>query len=396
MQPVSGPGAPLPGERSIGATSPATSPTGADGGDRPLTLAQRTTLENLIVKIVSLSTLKTTEVWNGVKQGLGLTESAELMSRHYQPAEQLLQTRLSEVQHQDNAGRQQLIQRLTTMLPDGNNRQAVSDFIRQQFGHTVLSSLNKTQLQQVVTFLQNGQTPQPTANATAVQQPSPSNPLDRPLQPAEQQSLNQLVARLASQTGEQPAKIWATLMMMQNLNSGDAIPAKNLQLLTQFLQAQASLHQTQTPPSQPAVFTANDSAPGQPAANAANTANAPGAATALAAPSNHVMSNLSLLQTVLPHPLDAQEQQMMSDYMQNRFNASLPALMTPMQLSEALTFLYSQRIQRSPETDWTAPQPLLNPLIAALPLNWQSLFQKPMFVVIASVCVVIFLLWVLF
>ncbi|QTF07717.1 flagella biosynthesis regulator Flk [Brenneria izadpanahii] len=390
MQPVSGPGAPLPGERATGPTSPAIN---AGGGDQPLTPAQRTTLENLIVKIASLSTLKTAEIWNGVKQGLGLTENAELMSRHYQPAEQLLQTRLTEVQRQDNAGRQQLLQRLTEMLPEGNNRQAVSDFIRQQFGHTVLSSLNKTQLQQVVAFLQNGLTPQPAAGTTAMQQPSPSNPLDRPLLPAEQNSLNQLVVRLASQTGEQPAKIWAALMTMQNLNSGDAIPAKNLQLLTQFLQAQASLHQTQATASRqaaPTAFAANDAAPGSPAANAPNAANTPAAA------SNSALANLSLLQTVLPRPLDAQEQQMMLDYMQNRFNAGAPLPMTPMQLSEALTFLFSQRIQRSQESGWTAPQPLLNPLIAAIPPNWQSLFQKPMFTVIVGVCVAIFLLWVLF
>lgn len=402
MQPVSGPGAPLPGERAVGTTpSSASAPANADGGDPPLTPAQRTTLENLIVKIATLSTLKAADIWNGVKQGLGLTESAELRSRHYQPAEQLLQTRLTEVQRQDNTGRQQLMQRLTAMLPEGDNRQTVSDFIRRQFGHTFLGSLNNTQLQQVVTLLQNGRVPPSTANAAAIQQTSASNSAERPLLPAEQNSLNQLVIRLAAQTAEQPAKIWASLMTMQNLNAGDAIPVKNLPLLTQFLHALSSLQQTQTQlhaaqQTTPTASAANDSASAGLAANATNTANPPGAATALTAPSNAAMPHLSLLQSVLPHPLEAQEQQMLLDYMQHRFNASPSIPLMPAQLSEALAFLFSQRIQRSHETDWTPPQPLLNPLIASLPPNWQSLWQKSMFVGIVSVCIVILLLWLLF
>lgn len=391
MQPVNGPGVPLPGERAVGTTPTASLPATADGGDRPLTSAQRTSLENLIVKIAALSTLKVADIWNGVKQGLGLTESAELTSRHYQPAEQLLQTRLSEVQTQDNTSRQQLMQRLTAMLPEGDNRRTASDFIRQQFGHTVLGSLNSNQLRQVVTLLQNGQIPQSTTNAAVTPQPPTSNAAERPLLPAEQNSLNQLVARLSSQTGEPAAKIWTTLMTMQNLSAGAAIPVKNLPLLTQFLQAQATLQPSPQPASHPAAQTAsaaNGSAPGAPASNAASSVNTPGATTA----ANVAMSNLSLLQSALPHPIDAQEQQMLLDYMQHRFNA-VPLM--PAQLSDVLTFLFSQRIRRAQETDWTAPQPLLNPLIASQPLNWPSLWQKPMFAGIVGVCVAIFLLWIL-
>ncbi|MBJ7221399.1 MULTISPECIES: flagella biosynthesis regulator Flk [unclassified Brenneria] len=401
MQPVSGPGAPLPGERSVGpaTTSPTTNAAGGDG-DLPLTPAQRATLENLIVKIVALSTAKATEVWSGVKQGLGLGENAELMSRHYQPAEQILQTRLTQAQGQDNGARQQLMQRLGDLLPQGNNRQAVSDFIRQQFGHATLSSLSNTQLQQVVTLLQ-GQSAQSTSQA-AVSSP------DRPLLPAEQRSLNQLVTRLAAQSGEQPAKIWTTLMTMQNLNGGDAIPVRSLPLLTQFLQTQLVLQQAQTTlptSSQPAAQ--QQSAPdaniasGQ-TVSAANNANAASPLTSFANAQTSVPAapNLATLQAALQQPLNAQEQQMLLDYAQNRFNAGFQTPLTPMQLSDALAFLFTQRIQRAQETDWAAasvfPQPLLNPLIASLPLSWQSLFHKPMFVIIASVCVAVFLLWVLF
>nr|WED69254.1 hypothetical protein PJ912_04170 [Pectobacterium colocasium] len=183
MQPVSGPGAPLPGERPVTPTttssaSSASNTTGSANGDRPLTLAQRTTLENLVLKVAALTTSKAAEVWTTVKQGLGLAENSELQSRHYQPAEQILQTRLT--QAQDSGGRQQLLQRLTEMLSQGNNRQAVSDFIQQRFGSTTLSALNKTQLQQVVTLLQNGQIPQSTAPASATQTAQAANSPDRP------------------------------------------------------------------------------------------------------------------------------------------------------------------------------------------------------------------------
>ncbi|MCL2895221.1 flagella biosynthesis regulator Flk [Brenneria tiliae] len=402
MQPVSGPGAPLPGDRAVSpqATSPAANTPGTDGGAAPLTPAQRATLENLMVKIVALGTLKASEVWSSVKQGLGLQENAELTSRHYQPAEQQLQTRLTQAQAQDNGARQQLMQRVTEMLPQGNNRLVVSDFIRQQFGHTTLSSLNKAQLQQVVTLLQPG--PTAPANTASTQPQSVANLPERTLSPAEQHGLNQQVTRLASQSGEQPAKIWTTLMTMQNLNSGEAIPLKNLPLLTQFLQTQASLQQlpTASPPPLPQgtpTPLAADAAANQPAANAAQTAAGTAGAASISPQAGAAQTAaIATLQAALPQPLTTQEQQMLLDYMQNRFNAGWPTPLAPMQLSEALAFLFTQRIQRAQETDWIAPQPLLNPLIAALPLNWPALFQKSMFWTIAGVGVALFLLWVVF
>ncbi|KHT25997.1 flagella assembly protein [Pectobacterium carotovorum subsp. carotovorum] len=417
MQPVSGPGAPLPGERSVTPTTTSSTSTssanaaGSSNGDRPLTLAQSTTLENLVLKVAALTTSKAAEVWTTVKQGLGLAENNELLSRHYQPAEQILQTRLT--QAQDSGGRQQLLQRLTDMLSQGNNRQAVSNFIQQQFGSTTLSALNKTQLQQVVTLLQNGQIPQSTASTTASQTAQAANSPDRPLSPAEQRGLNQLVTRLATMTGEQPARVLNNLMMMQNLSPGDAIPLKHLPLITQFLQAQVELQQTQTllratPPAPQGTPTnaGTTGAASEPlTTNTTNTANAnPSSAANLSSQSlptqNTLLSpNLAPLQALLQQPMTAQEQHLLMDYTQNRFNIGLQTPLTPMQVSDLLTFLFTQRIQRSQETDWTTTSqllhPLFNPLIASLPLSWQSLFHKPMFLVIVSTCVAAFLLWVL-
>lgn len=417
MQPVSGPGAPLPGERSVTPTTTSSTSTssanaaGSSNGDRPLTLAQRTTLENLVLKVAALTTSKAAEVWTTVKQGLGLAENNELLSRHYQPAEQILQTRLT--QAQDSGGRQQLLQRLTDMLSQGNNRQAVSNFIQQQFGSTTLSALTKTQLQQVVTLLQNGQIPQSTTSTTAAQTAQAANSPDRPLSPAEQRGLNQLVTRLATMTGEQPARVLNNLMMMQNLSPGDAIPLKHLPLITQFLQAQVELQQTQTllratPPAPQGTPTnaGTTGAASEPlTTNTTNTANAnPSSAANLSSQSlpiqNTLLSpNLAPLQALLQQPMTAQEQHLLMDYTQNRFNIGLQTPLTPMQVSDLLTFLFTQRIQRSQETDWTTTSqllhPLFNPLIASLPLSWQSLFHKPMFLVIVSTCVAAFLLWVL-
>ncbi|WP_224651293.1 flagella biosynthesis regulator Flk [Pectobacterium versatile] len=417
MQPVSGPGAPLPSERSVTPTTTSSTSTssanaaGSANGDRPLTLAQRTTLENLVLKVAALTTSKAAEVWTTVKQGLGLAENNELLSRHYQPAEQILQTRLT--QAQDSSGRQQLLQRLTDMLSQGNNRQTVSNFIQQQFGSTTLSALNKTQLQQVVTLLQNGQIPQSTASTTASQTAPAANSPDRPLSPAEQRGLNQLVTRLATMTGEQPARVLNNLMMMQNLSPGDAIPLKHLPLITQFLQAQVEQQQTQTllratspaPQGAPTNAGTAGTSPEPLATNTTNTANANLSSTTnlssqpLPAQNALLSPNLAPLQALLQQPMTAQEQHLLMDYTQNRFNIGLQTPLTPMQVSDLLTFLFTQRIQRSQETDWTTTSqllhPLFNPLIASLPLSWQSLFHKPMFLVIISTCVAAFLLWVL-
>ncbi|WP_409158882.1 flagella biosynthesis regulator Flk [Pectobacterium sp. B2J-2] len=398
MQPVSGPGAPLPGERSVtqaptSSTSASSTPNaaGSANSDRPLTLAQRTTLENLVLKVAALTTSKASEVWTTVKQGLGLAENNELLSHHYRPAEQILQTRLT--QAQDSGGRQQLLQRLTDMLSQGNNRQAVSDFIQQRFGSTTLSALNKAQLQQVVTLLQSGQIPQSTASTTTPQAAQAANSPERPLSPAEQRGLNQLITRLATMTGEQPARVLTNLMMMQNLNAGDAIPLKHLPLLTQFLHAQVELQQTQ--------MRLRATSPETSMINATNAS--PSSTNPLPQPlssQNTLLSpNLAPLQALLPQPLTVQEQHLLMDYTQNRFNIGLQTPLTPMQVSDLLTFLFTQRIQRAQETDWATTSsllhPLFNPLIASLPLSWQSLFHKPMFLVIVSTCVAAFLLWVL-
>ncbi|WP_034944415.1 flagella biosynthesis regulator Flk [Erwinia oleae] len=342
MQPLSGPGAPIPGDRTTIDTRP-----GQTGpGDQPLSPAQRTALERLIVKIMALSSLKSPELWAGLRHEVGVKNDAGLLSRHFPAAEQFLNTRLSQVQ--DSHATRQLLQQLTDLLPQGNNRQAVSDFIRQQFGHTVLSSLNPDQLRQVLTMLQNGQ--------MTIPQPQQNRITDRTLLPAEHQTLNQQIARLAAATGEQPVKLWATVLNMVNLHSGDPIPSRVFPLLTQYLQASLALSQHTTSP------------------------------------------GLPMLLASLKVPPDRDEQRMLEDACQQRFQQPASAPLTLLQAQDLLNLLFARRAERQREQALADseinPQPIVAPLYGYVPPVLQPLVNSPMLSIFVALVVIGFLLWI--
>lgn len=341
MQPLNGPGTPIASDRNV--TPAKLSPHGPVE-DQALTPAQRTTLEKLIVRIMALSPIKSAEIWAGLRHDLSLSNTSNLLARHFQPAEQLLQARLSQVQ--ENHAHQQLRQQLTALLPQGNNRQAVSDFIRQQFGHTVLSQLSHSELQQVLVLLQSG-----TLN---IPQPQLATLTDRPLLPAEHQNIQSLVAKLSAVTGEQPAKIWQALFDMVGVKSHDPLPARHFQLLSQFLQTKVALSQQTAP-------------------------------------------TLINLQTALKQPADAQEQQLLADYSQNRFQATPTTPLTQAQLNDIINVLFAARLDRTNtvplfDEEQKNIQPLINPMIASLPEALQPLLQKPSIAFVALIIVIAFLL----
>lgn len=344
MQPLSGPGAPIPGDRTTVDAKVGTPHTGP--GDQPLTPAQRTTLERLIVKIMSLSSLKSPELWAGLRREVGVKNDAGLLARHFPAAEQFLNTRLSQVQN--THATRQLLQHLSDLLPQGNNRQAVSDFIRQQFGHTVLSSLNPDQLRQVLTMLQNGQ--------MAIPQPQQNRITDRSLLPAEHHTLNQQIARLAAATGEQPVKLWATVLKMVNLHSGDPIPSRLFPLMTQYLQVSQTLNQ-------------------------------------------HAAPTLPMLLTSLKVPPDTAEQRMLEDASQQRFQLPPQAMLTVAQAQDLMNLLFARRAERMREQmvadNNLHPQPISAPLFGYVPPALQPLVNRPGFTVFAVIVLVIFLMWIL-
>lgn len=343
MQPLSGPGTPLPGDRPTVDLPPGVARSAP--GDQPLTPAQRTTLERLIVKIMSLSNLKSPELWAGLRHEVGVKNDAGLLSRHYPAAEQFLNSRLTQVQN--THATRQLFQQLSDLLPAGNNRQAVSDFIRQQFGHTVLSSLNPDQMRQVLTMLQNGQ--------MAIPQPQQNRITDRTLLPAEHHTLNQQIARLAATTGEQPVKLWSVVLKVVNLHSGDPIPSRFFPLLTQYLQVSQTLNQ-------------------------------------------HPAPTLPLLLSSLKVPPDHAEQQMLEEASQQRFQLPPQAPLTSAQAQDLLNLLFARRAERVRELPLAAseinPHPIAAPLFGYVPQVLQPIINRPAFTVFAVVVLVIFLLWI--
>ena len=345
MQPLTGPGAPL-GDRTAVSGQPPRS--GGTPGEQPLSPGQRTTLERLIVRIMSLSTLKAPELWAGLRREVGVKNDAELQSRHFPVAENFLNGKLTQVQN--THATRQLLQQLTDLLPQGNNRQAVSDFIRQQFGHTVLSSLSQDQLRQVLTMLQNGQ--------MTIPQPQLMRNSDRSLLPAEHQTLNQQVVKLAAATGEQSSTVWSSALKLVGLKSGDPIPSRHFPLLTQYLQVRQTLSQQHAP-------------------------------------------TLHMLETALKHPLDRAEQQMLEQYSQQNFQATPQTILTTAQAQDLLNLLFSRRAERISESETPRaasdihPQPIYNPLVPWLPAPLQPLARRPALAALI-VLLMVGLLWLLF
>ncbi|MCW2481436.1 flagella biosynthesis regulator Flk [Candidatus Symbiopectobacterium sp. NZEC135] len=413
MQPVSSPGTPTPGDRppSSPTSAIASSSSNAAAANSPLSFTQRATLDTLVVKLQALTSLSNNAIWTTLRQDIGLAPNQTLLGQHFTAAEQSLQNQLVQAQTQQSSARHPLLQRLTDLLPQGNNSQRVTQFLRQEFGHTELKALTQPQLQRVLTMLQtppdaaplsaaSGKAP---ALATTLVQNALTNVatnaattalLQRPLSSVEQNSLNQMVVRLSALLGEPTEKIWTSLTAMQHQPPGTPIPARHLPLLMQYLQTQTDLHH---------LLTTGNGRGDAPTTAATTLATTPATTTAAGNAAQPPMTaTQSTLHTLFQPALEANERQLLLDYSQNRFNAGVQTPLTQPQLNELVTFLFAHRMQRASAGELTIqslfphPQPIANPLVAALPPALQAVFNKPLFWPIVSVCVVIFLLWVLF
>lgn len=302
-----------------------TVPAGA-GENQPLTPAQRTTLEKLIVKLMALTAMKSAEIWANLRHDLALPHDGELNASQYSHAESLLLSKLA--QAQNSHATRQLMQQLTELLPQGNNRQAVSDFIRQNFGHTVLSQLSHEQLEKVLLLIQSREMTIPQPQQTAV--------MDRPLLPAEHNSLQQSVTKLSAATGEAPTKIWHDLFVLVGVKAGDPIPAKHFQLLTQFAQVRITVSQQTTP-------------------------------------------TLASLLGVLKQPATELEQHRLTDYVATNFHATPDTPLLPGQVNSLIGVLFNQRVDRPTRSYRTDEKSARisrsksrgNPFVAMLPASMQ-------------------------
>ncbi|MCS2157125.1 flagella biosynthesis regulator Flk [Scandinavium sp. H11S7] len=331
-QPISGVPARPPGEAT---------PT-SHIGEQPLSTQQRTVLERLITRLVALTSQQSAGVWAGMKHDLGLKNDAQLLSRHFPAAEQNLSQRL--VSAQQNHEVRQIVAQLTELLSQGNNRQAVSDFIRQQYGHTTLSQLTPDQLKNVLQLLQN--------NELAIPQPQQRPATDRSLLPAEHHTLNQMVTKVAAATGESSKMIWQSMLELSGVKTGDLIPAKHFNQLMTWLQARQTLSDQKAP-------------------------------------------TLNTLQAALKQPMETQEFNALRDYAQQTWQATPQTVLTQAQVQDLLNQVFLKRVERAQDTvDTRYIQPIFNPFTPFIE-NMKAMSARPGLMLV-GLLVIIFLLWLLF
>lgn len=316
MQPISGTPPRPPGEGPV---------TASAIGEQPLSTQQRTVLERLITRLVALTSQQNAEVWAGMKHDLGLKNDTPLLSRHFPAAEQNLNLRLNTAQQ--NHTTRQIVSQLTELLSQGNNRQAVSDFIRQQFGQTALSQLTPDQLKTVLTLLQS--------NQLSIPQPQQRPATERPLQPAEHNTLKQMVTRLAAATGESNKLIWQSMLELSGVKAGELIPAKQFTHLVTWLQARQTLS-TQSAPT------------------------------------------LHTLQAALKQPLEPREFEAVREYAQQNWQVTPQTVLTTAQVQDLLNQIFTRRAER----DGGVPearniQPIYSPLFAPVVETMKSLSARP-------------------
>ncbi|RTN25544.1 flagella biosynthesis regulator Flk [Enterobacter quasimori] len=325
MQPISGTPPRPPGE------GPLTPPSVA--GEQPLSTQQRTVLERLITRLIALTSQQNAEVWAGVKHDLGVKNDVPLQSRHFPAAEQNLNQRINAAQQ--NHTTRQIVSQLTELLGQGNNRQAVSDFIRQQYGQTALSQLTPDQLKTVLTLLQT--------NQLSIPQPQQRPATERPLLPAEHNTLNQMVTKLAAATGESTKLIWQSMLELSDVKSGELIPARQFTHLVTWLQARQTLS-TQTAPT------------------------------------------LHTVQAALKQPLEPHEFEAVRDYAQQTWQATPQTVLTTAQVQDILNQIFVRRAEREggiPEA--RNIQPIYSPLFAPVVETFKTLSARPGLMFIALI-----------
>ncbi|MRS91028.1 flagella biosynthesis regulator Flk [Enterobacteriaceae bacterium RIT714] len=331
MQPISGTPPRPPGEGPV---------TPSPAGEQPLSTQQRTVLERLITRLVALTSQQNAEVWAGVKHDLGLKSDTPLLSRHFPAAEQNLNLRMNTAQQ--NHTTRQMVSQLSELLSQGNNRQAVSDFIRQQFGQTALSQLTPDQLKTVLTLLQS--------NQLSIPQPQQRPATERPLLPAEHNTLKQMVTRLAAATGESNKLIWQSMLELSGVKAGELIPAKQFTHLVTWLQARQTLS-TQTAPT------------------------------------------LHTLQAALKQPLEPREFEAVREYAQQNWQVTPQTVLTTAQVQDLLNQIFIRRAERdSGVPEARNIQPIYSPLFAPVMETMKSLSARPGLMFIALI-VALALFW---
>lgn len=96
-----------------------------------------------MTKVTSLTQQQRAELWAGIRHDIGLSGDSPLLSRHFLPLS-IIWRNVCWPRKSHSA--RQLLAQLGEYLRLGNNRQAVTDYIRHNFGQTPLNQLSPEQL----------------------------------------------------------------------------------------------------------------------------------------------------------------------------------------------------------------------------------------------------------
>ncbi len=158
---------------------------------------------------MALTSQQNAEVWACVKHDLGLKGDSPLLACHFSAAEASLNQRLAAAQ--DNHHHRQTLAQLSDLLGQGNNRRGERLYSSALWANGAACP-SQTQLENILHLLQHGQ--------LSIPQPQQRPPTLRPLLPAEHNTLNQLVTKLAAATGEPSKLIWQSMLELCGVKSG--------------------------------------------------------------------------------------------------------------------------------------------------------------------------------
>lgn len=131
-----------------------------------------------------------------------------------------------------------LIQVLSEVLNQDDNRTRVSQYLQQEFGHTLIHLLTPAQQRTLVSLLLSGQ--------LAGHHPAVQADGQLVLSPSELKTLNQLVVHLASRSQQPLAQLWQTILGLIQVPIPQQIPARYFAPLTDWLLIQQNLTQQNT------------------------------------------------------------------------------------------------------------------------------------------------------
>ncbi|SET22581.1 hypothetical protein [Thorsellia anophelis] len=335
--------------------------------DRALPPSQKNLIDQLIKQLSSLTTQSSDEIWQLLREHLGLARNMTLTLQHFSAAEFFLQQKIQTAQQ---GGSQNLLEQIMNQLSQGNNKERILTFMRSNFGHTALSLLNENELNQVLAQFPKTQPGTIPPNSTPLNQAQAANlgvisgqsnqavtapaaiPLsfgEQPMPAAQVNIINELISKLAEQIRLPVNDV--TSQLNQILKNPAQEPWQNQHFSTarDFLQMRLIVTQEAFQP-------------------------------------------LNAL-TNLMQPLSKQELNFIIRFSEQQFNANLNSMITPIQADMLVIELFTRRAQG--KNAWQI-EGNVTPIFSNLLPEIQALLDKPSFIggVFAVILFIIFILMI--